>query len=291
RAANRRDNVDLFSIFTGALAVQESLQLDTMRGGVPRNREQERRRQQIVAIDKLSGPTTKSHPWKEMLGDKKPDLDPLAKYVPEDNYFVTFRSLSKLLELMDSGDLWAVHLGGQMTRDARTHLAGERLRQQLVIETNKLLRPLYDTVVEEAAVTGSDLFVNEGSDVTLIFKAKQPDLLKARMDGFLEKAAQRKDVKRSEGEMLGVPYVHLTTPERDIHAFSAYPAADLHVRSNSKVGLRRVLEAIKGKTAEGKEVKRLADALEFQYIRTLMPRGAKEEDGFVYMSDPFIRHL
>src|SRR5262245_61206599 len=28
----RRDQVDLFSIFTGALAVQESLQLDTMRG-------------------------------------------------------------------------------------------------------------------------------------------------------------------------------------------------------------------------------------------------------------------
>ncbi|HYG82827.1 MAG TPA: hypothetical protein VD861_20695, partial [Pyrinomonadaceae bacterium] len=29
--AGRRDSVDLFSIFTGALAVQESLQLDTMR--------------------------------------------------------------------------------------------------------------------------------------------------------------------------------------------------------------------------------------------------------------------
>src|ERR671935_2781354 len=27
------------------------------------------------------------------------------------------------------------------------------------------------------------------------------------------------------------------------------------------------------------------------YIRTLMPRGAKEEDGFIYLSDPFIRRL
>src|SRR5260370_37731731 len=34
--AGRRDQVDLFSIFTGALAVQESLQLDTMRDGAPR---------------------------------------------------------------------------------------------------------------------------------------------------------------------------------------------------------------------------------------------------------------
>src|SRR6266851_1388482 len=34
----RRGRVDLFSIFTGALAVQESLQLDTMRGGGRRGR-------------------------------------------------------------------------------------------------------------------------------------------------------------------------------------------------------------------------------------------------------------
>jgi hypothetical protein len=27
------------------------------------------------------------------------------------------------------------------------------------------------------------------------------------------------------------------------------------------------------------------------YIRTLMPRGAKEEDGFLYLSDAFIRRL
>src|SRR5256885_1103455 len=32
RGRGRRGDVDLFSIFTGALAVQESLQLDTMRG-------------------------------------------------------------------------------------------------------------------------------------------------------------------------------------------------------------------------------------------------------------------
>jgi hypothetical protein len=289
RAANRRDSVDLFSIFTGALAVQESLQLDTMRG--ERRRPREPRLTEMIDVAKLSGPTIKSHPWKEMLGDKKPEIDPLAQYVPEDQYYVRFRSLSKMLELMDSGDLWAVHLGGQTSRDARTQLTGERLRGQLVIETNKVLRPLYDGVVEEVVITGSDLFFNEGTDVTLIFKAKQPDLLKARMDGFLAKAELRKDVKRSEGKMLGVDYVHLASPDRDVHVFSAYPAPDLHVRSNSKVGLRRFLEAFKGKTEDGKDVKRLADSLEFKYIRTLMPLGAKEEDGFVYLSDPFIRHL
>ncbi len=63
------------------------------------------------------------------------------------------------------------------------------------------------------------------------------------------------------------------------------------MRSNSKVGLRRVLEAIRGKTVDGQPVRRLGDSTEFAYIRTRMPRGAKEEDGFIYLSDPFIRRL
>src|SRR5262249_49803667 len=33
----------------------------------------------------------------------------------------------------------------------------------------------------------------------------------------------------------------------------------------------------------------LGETDEFAYIRTLLPRGAREEDGLIYLSDPFIR--
>jgi hypothetical protein len=290
----RRDRVDLFSIFTGALAVQESLQLDTMRGAAGPGRREPRApgARKVVEVATLSGPTIKSHPWKKMLGDKKPAVGPLATRVPEDYYFIEFRSLNKMLELLDSSDLWGAHLFSQASREARTQKVGERIRKQLAVRTNRLLRPVYDAVVEEVAVTGSDLFVAEGSDVTLIFKAKKPDLLKARMDGFLSDAMRtHKDAERTEGEYLGVKYVHITTPERQVHVFSAYPEPDFHVRSNSKVAFERVLAAIKGKTPDGKPVARLGESKECRYIRTIMPRGAKEEDGFIYLSDPFIRRL
>ncbi len=293
-AANRRDKVDLFGIFTGALAVQESLQLDTMRRPARNRRPElaERRAREIIDVVKLTGPTIKSHPWEKMLGDKKPDVGPLARMVPEDFFLVEFRSVNKMLELIDAGDLWSAHLFNQAVREARTQQIGERVRKQLAIETNRLLRPLYDTVVDEVAITGSDLFLGEGSDVTLLFRTRQPEVLKARMDGFLANAARaHPDAVRTEGDYLGVRYVQLSTPERDVNVFSAYPEAGLHVRSNSKVALRRVLEAIKGKDLDGKPVRRLGETTEFAYIRTLMPRGAKEEDGFVYLSDPFIRHL
>ncbi len=293
---DRLGNVDLFSIFTGALAVQESLQLDSMRGapsgGRPLDPLLEKKKKEVVDIAKLKGPTIKSHPWEKMLGTKKPAIDPLAKMVPDNFSFVQFRSLTKLLDLSDSGDLWSIHLSHQLSRDARTQQVGARIRKQLVIETNKLLQPLYDGVVEEVALTGSDLFLAEGSDVTLVFRLRQPKLFKERMDGFLTRLMRdRKDARRTEGEYLGVPYVHVTTPEREQHVFSAYPDENVHIRSNSKPAFFRVLAAIKGKTPEGKVVTRLGETAEFAYIRTLMPRGAREEDGFVYLSDPFIRHL
>lgn len=310
----RRDQVDLFSVFTGALAIQESLQLDTMRGGAQRRqvrpadpfgngagRDQdaaaaqkalELRRREMVDVASLAGSTIKSHPWEKMLGDKKPDVGPLARKVPEDFFFAEFGSLTKMLDVLDSGELWSKHLFHQTSGEARSQQVGERLKRQLVVETNPLVRPFYDLVVEEVAIVGSDLFFNEGSDLTLLFKFKQPAVFKARMDGFLQ-TAEKADakLKRSTGKINGVEYVHLESADRTVHVYSAYPEANLHVRSNSLAALQRVLAAVSGKSADGPAVRKLGETSEFAYIRTLMPRGAKDEDGFLYLSDAFMRRM
>src|SRR5262245_38981475 len=98
--AGRRNRADLFSTFTGAPAIQESLQLDTMRGnrrggrGVdipkkaadPVDRPKDKAPEppapkkddppKTLQIDKLIGPAQKPHPWAKMLGDKKPEVGP-----------------------------------------------------------------------------------------------------------------------------------------------------------------------------------------------------------------------
>ncbi|HEX7318384.1 MAG TPA: hypothetical protein VF297_31045 [Pyrinomonadaceae bacterium] len=352
--AERRRGVDLFSLFTGALAVQESLQLDAMRSVTPtrappatvngnvrnmngnlsapparRRRQQPRQRrgqtrtrptnsnvdftdEQIVAlmegrepapparprtqgtvqVSALKGPDIKSHPWEKMLAGRRPEVSALARAVPEDFYFAEFRALTKLLDAFEAGDLWGSHLYNQAFRDTATLDVGERLKRQLAVETDPRTRPFYDLVVEEVAVAGSDPFVREGSDVTLLFRVKQPLFFRERMDSFIDAAAKaRPDARRETGQYLGVEYVQLQTPERDVSVVSAYPEEGLHVRSNSLAAFRRVVEAIKGKDANGRAVRRLGDISEFAYIRTLMPRGDAREDGFVYLSDPFVRRL
>ncbi len=286
---NARD-VDLFSMFSGALAVQESLQIERMLvdpDAVPVDAANNR-----VPLASLHGPTIKSHPWEGMLAGRKPEISLLARCVPDDNYFVEFRSLTKLIDLLEQGDLWGRHVFSQSMTEARTQLTLSRVQRQLAVETNDLARPFFDAVVERVAITGSDLFLREGSDVTLLFSFKQPQVFKAQMELFLRSAQQsHPDAKRSEGKLMGVPYVYVATPDKSVHVFAAYPRDGLHVRSNSRQGLARVLAAMAGKDESGRTVTRLGETTEMAYIRTLLPHGAAEEDGFVYLSDPFIRHL
>jgi len=285
----RRGNepVDLFDLFSGALAVQESLQLETMRDAQHRPYGEH-----SVPIATLSGPTLQGHPWTEMLAGRKPKVSRLASCVPHDQYFVLFQSLTKLSELTSSGHDWGMHLFQQADQDARKQLLLGPLQEQLAIETNPMLRPFYDLVVAEVAMTGNDLYLREGSDITVLFRAKNPKLLRQRMDAFLAKAeAAHSDSKRTQGTYLGVTYDHLTAGRRAVHVFAAWPSEDLHVRSNSLAGLQRVIEAIRGERPDHTKVTRLGETDEYRYIRTLMPFGAAEEDGFVYLSDPFIRRV
>jgi hypothetical protein len=227
-----------------------------------------------------------------MLAGRRPDISPLARDVPEDFYFIEFRTLNRLLDAFDAGDLWGTHLFNQAYREADTADAGSRLKRQLAVESDQRFRPVYDLVVGEVAVTGSDPFVREGSDVTLLFQVKQPELFHAKMDALLADAERaHADARRTAGEYLGVPYVQIENPERDVSVVAADPEPGLHLRSNSLAAFRRVVAAIKGKAEDGRAVRRLGDAAEFAYIRTLMPRGDEREDGFVYLSDPFIRRL
>jgi Protein of unknown function (DUF1559) len=318
RSPGRGADVDLFNLFSGSSAVQESLQLDTMRGGATPEQPVRRRRMlrtnpntktrvspvpepaepepatlpKFVRVSSLTGPTIQSHPWVKMLKGRKPQISPLAKSVPADFYFVEFHSLTKLIDAIETSDLWGQHLFSQTWQEARTQLFARRIHQQLAVEICPVMRPFYDGVVSEVAVTGSDLYAREGSDVTLLFRFRQPELFHARMDSFLSNAEKSHvNARRSEGEYQGVRYVEVSTPDRSVHVFSAYPEPNLHVRSNSRMALNRVIDVIRGKDPAGQAVTRLGDTPEFAYIRTLMPEGAPEEDGFVYLSDPFIRGL
>ncbi len=291
RRGGRRDDaaqVDLFDLFSGAHGVQESLQLDVMTVREARRATSNPTTQPgDVALSSLAGPGVQSHPWEKMLAGRQPRVSAMSLRVPADFYLAEFQSLSKLLELIDASGSWESHLSSQALGSAQASDAPIRLRTQLVLKVDPLMRPFYDTVVADVAVTGSDLFLREGADVTLLFHVKQPDLFKVRMTALWAEAKQaHADAAEDAGEIDGTRYAHLATPDHQVDVYTADPAPDLHVRSNSKAALARVLASMKNNGEHA-----LGHTPEFAYVRTLMTAGAPEEDGLLYLSDPFIHNL
>ncbi len=293
--ANRREGLDLFSLFSGTLAIQESLQRDalTRRRSAQRPEDEPIRMPwKLLPIADLAGPTIRAHPWETMLAGKKPEISRLSRCVPDDFFFAEFRSVSKLLQCLEVTEQWGQFLQQQSLRDSSRHPTRERIERQLALETGTILRLFADAVIDEIAITGSDLMIREGSDVSVLFRYSRPEVFQKQMDLLLVKAAEaHPDIQRNTGRTLGVDYMHVASPDRSVCAYAAYPEPGLYVRSNSAVALERVLEAVKGRKADGSPVRRLGETAEFQYLRTLLPRGAAEEDGFVYLSDPFLRHF
>jgi hypothetical protein len=330
RNTGRREQVDLFNTFTGALAVQESLQLDTLLDGtslmdsippegpatpvpptapdkVPENgkappdagntkRPQEgapvRRsgppaQEKKVSLASLKGPTIQSHPWEKMLAGKKPDVGVLANCVPADFYFVEFKSAAKLTQALESANLWGDHLITQMLGKADAQESEKRIKKELGIQG--IPPALFDTMgLEGIAVTGSDLYLADGSDVTLLVLGKRIVALRQWTDSMLSKVG---NAKKEDGTYLDVAYTHTFTPDRSVNVYSADPRPDLHIRSNSLPAFRRVLDATVERNIQGKRPLRLGETNEFAYIRTILPRNADDEDGIIYLSDPCIRRL
>lgn len=313
--AQRNRQIDLYRIFSGSLAVQETLQLDALAGPLnamadvrvpPRTagpgividrqpggvHETQRDPKGLVPVSQLQGPTVQSHPWAKMLGDKDPAVSALALCVPSDQLYIRFDSIGDLHRARQRVDQLANYLSNQVGGRGFNSQVVDRLETQLWLETHEFLKPIYDVAVSEVAITSSDLFFREGTDTTVILRLKQGAVARQTLDQFLALAKQRRsDVTLVEGSYAGVDFKHLSTPDRTIHCYSANPTPELHVRSNSRVAFERVLDTILERGNEAAKIERLGDTDEFRYIRTLYPLGDDSEQGFIYLSDPFIRRL
>jgi len=274
-----RPSADLYSITTGALAIQESLQLEAMTSPAYKPEKS------TVAIDSLEGPTVESHPFKEMLAGRKPKMFGSASLAPHDSYYCHFASISKFIAATDMMHQWGGSLLHTASVTARNAELPRRYQQQLCIGVSRLTRLFGDKVIADIALTGSDPFFFEGTDFTLVINVKLRMPFDRQMASYIDDALkQNTDAKKTESTHQGVKILSVTTPDKRISSHSAY-LGTYKVYSNSLVALKRVID-----TAAGRR-KSMAKNLDFQYMRTIFPGSPADEDGFLYFSDSFIRKI
>ncbi|MEZ4448103.1 MAG: hypothetical protein R3B09_01405 [Nannocystaceae bacterium] len=272
----------LMDTTTGMLSIQEALQHD--RGLRIRADEGAR----TIDVGELKGPPLDDHPFAAMQAElPNPGAaapEPLAAAVPVDFWYARARSLPLMLRLLDEADTWitpAVQVFQSSPEDRRLTA---RYETHLGLRRGELARILGGVVVGEVAIVGSDPYIREGTDITLIFAVKTWEPYDAELDRYI--VGFRNNLEATGGSLVtttreyqGVTIAVSHSHDGTIRQQRA-KVGELGLVSNSPRAIERVIDAIAGRAP------RLADSPDFKYMRA---RDPAPRDFYAFLSDRLIQ--
>jgi hypothetical protein len=282
---NRRPNrpsrgslEDTLDLFSGGRALSENLQFDRELRLSPEANA-------TISVKNVTGITIAEMEWKELLGDKKPALDPLAKVIPADQHAIFFPSFADLLTIFDEAALQGTPLLRLAEARSESAQSKEKYRDQLCLPVTELSRLLGPKLIASVAMTGGDPFLRTGTDLTILYEAKQTEALVASLAlRRLQTSQKRKDTKAVTGTVAGIDYVGLVSPDHSVKSYSAVLGKNIVVVTNSLAQLRRLAAAESGKKPN------LASLDEYSFFRSRYLRSVDvEEQAFLMVTDAAIR--
>jgi hypothetical protein len=285
----------LMDTTTGMASIQEAIQADRPLWL------QTAREKATVPLASLKGPPLASHPFAEMLRALRRPVpeEKLAAATPAEFYYVRLNDLTVFFRIVDQLDAWATPALNVLEGRGEEHALSERTLTQLGLERTQLARTLGPSVVADLALVGSDPYVREGSDVTVIFRMKQKALFDVALGNSLAnhlRAHPGEPETRVDHQGTAIRVQRSSDGALRQHRASA---GDLEIVSNSLAATRRVLDAIAGRAP------RLSDQPDLQYMLargageaaprgTASPSGRNEgqrTDGFVFLGDRFVAEV
>jgi len=276
---NPGELVDLMDTFAGRSAVQAAIAIH--RGAVLSAGKQLR----SVPIAQVKGPELSRHPWAELskrLGGK-PGEEALAKAVPADFYFVRAKSFGAFTEILSFVEELGAPAADLFDGSASERGSRARYLAELGVETGDLSRVLGPEVVQDFALAGSDPYVHEGSDVTLIFRLKSPLLFRAALlKALATHGAAHGGTQNSSFTYEGITVDIARSPDGRVRQHHAV-VGELELVSNSDAAIKRVISTILGKSPK------LADEPDFQYM---LARDAEvPADVLAFIGDRFVANV
>ncbi|MCS7167574.1 MAG: hypothetical protein RMI91_06115 [Gemmatales bacterium] len=272
-----------FELLTGAAAIAETVQMGRL-SGASASISQGPRTEDVADIRGIDIPEVN---WHALLKDKKPEIEPLAHLVPRDQYYVHFSNFGRFLEAGDFLEQWGAPILQAFRLAGQDYRLRERYERQLCLKSSVLAKTFGPLVVENVALTGSDLYLREGSDVTVLFRVKNLALFMAAVNNQIDQArkAWGKELKEDKAQYQGVTIESFVTPLREVSTHRCVLDEQVVVYSNSPVAIRRIIDTAK------KKLPALAGSDDFRYMRSVFPYKDPNEDAFLFFSDEFLRAL
>ena len=272
----RGGSASTYELFSGGRAVSENLQLDReLPIGAAGQAE--------IPLGSISGITVREFDWKPLIEDLKPEADPLAALIPFDQhavFFPSFRAMVQLADYVEQHGAPILHAVEPRSEDAQTR---KRYERQLCLPNTAVGRLLGPRLIQSLAITGGDPYLRTGSDVAILFEAKNVKALRTALDlQVATRSSLYKPAKPIQGEINGVTYTGARSADRVICAYVATLGNNVVV-TNSPAQLARLIDVHKG---QGQS---LATLDEYTYFRDRYARGTKDAVALIVLSDATIR--
>lgn len=256
----------MVSVFGGRAAIRETLQMRTLEAGT-RTEGGEEMLVPSIDVGGIKGVKAKSHPFEEMLNGQRGGSLPLGEWIPADRFMAYFPDPRKLSELVEGGMEILSQVGAGVTNRSVDYELQHRYRDALGLSAD-LLKHFLDTgAIEELALVMPDLFLIDGTDVSVVMRTGKPLLAKTAL------------------ALIGVPPTDGQTVKKNKRGEAVY-----WVRRGSTLVVGTNEEEVKAILVAKESGRSLGTSAELRYMLTQVP-VTEDTVVYAYFSDPFVRHL
>lgn len=238
---------------------------------------------ELVELSSVRGVTVNAIDWTDRLSNQPTELDPLSRLVAEDQYAVFLPSFDLLAEMVGRGSELARPLVHWFEPQSRVTNVLGLYQTQLGLPMNGLTRQIGGVLVGEVAVTGSDPYFRTGTDLAVLMRSEQPELLYQSVIALVKsQSSLYHAVQQVDHKVDGHVFSQWSTPDRRLCSYVA-ATPDTVVVSNSLPQMLRVL-----KCADG-HAKTMHDLDEYKFFRQRYPRSSENPKALVVITDAAIR--
>ena len=276
--APRRDPSELARLMdttTGMTSLQETLQTDRALLAAADE-------PATVALSELKPPSFKPHPWAAMTAAlaRPVPLEPLAAATPAAFYYVRFRNISHLIHLRERLEAGLAPALAGIGRGRQDYDLAARYEAELGLRQGPLTKLLGPTVVDDLAVVGSNPYLREGSDLSMVFRVRARPAFEAALAGTLAAfGAAHGGLKSVTIDHQGTPITITRSSDGVVRRHRA-TVGGFDVVSNSLTATKTVIDAVGG----ARHI--VADEPDFRYM--LARDAATPGDVLAFLSDRFV---
>ncbi len=210
-------------------------------------------------------------------------VEPMAKRVPSDCFYIRYGSFENYLWFRDLSNEFGGEIGRMITVRGVKNESFARMESQLNVQTTELSRMLGPQVIEDQAIIGRDAFTEDGASMGVLFKSRSPFLLRTSFSGERSKRVREDDsVTLQTVKIADRDVSFLSSADNRVRSFMAEDG-EYFLITNSRTLVERFFEVAESGDS-------LAATPAFQLSRKLMPLE-RNDTIFAYFSPAMLRGL